>query len=154
MAGRKSTLDKNLVIELYKDGHTYRAIAEKLSSTEDAVRKLIKRNTSKKELNLNKAARQEMKKQTLRKEKLKNTNEIDFIVEHRSELGSAALKEIREASKYGINSNESMSDYSFVKWNRDCYVTDRATGILHFDKKRIGGATKNLLRRYVPIIIK
>lgn len=152
MAGRKSTLDKDLVIELFKSGHTYRTIAKQLNSNEDAIRMLIKRKTSAEELNLSKAAKQENRKEVLRIKKLQNSNEVDFIVEHRSELGSAVLTEIKEASMYGINSNESMSDYSFIKWNRDCYVTDKKTGILHFDKKRIGGVTKNLPRRYVPVI--
>lgn len=41
---RKSSVNKKLVIELFKNGLTYGAIALKVNSTEDAIRKLLKRN--------------------------------------------------------------------------------------------------------------
>lgn len=140
MAGRKSTLDKNLVIELYKAGHTYRAIAEKLSSNEDAIRMLIKRNAPEKIVE-KKNARQ------VKKSKPANSD-IDFIVEHTNKLNAAARTEIRNASRYGLNPNEGkISDLSFVKLFRQSYICDKNTGVLHFDKTR-GGVTKDLPRRY------
>ncbi len=42
--GRKSTLDKELVIKLYIDGMNYKAIADELNSKEDTIRKCIKNN--------------------------------------------------------------------------------------------------------------
>jgi len=42
--GRKSTLNKEKIILLYKNGLTFRAIAKEVNSNEDAIRMLIKRN--------------------------------------------------------------------------------------------------------------
>lgn len=141
MAGRKSTLDKERVIELYKSGHTYRAIAEQLSSSEDAVRMLIKRNAPEK-IAEKKAARQAKKSKA-------SNSDVDFIEEYRSELGSEALKEIKDQSRYGINTNESMGTKAFIKACFHSYKTDPKTGRVKFDTSR-GARTKDVPASYMP----
>lgn len=148
MAGRKSTLNKDLVIELYKSGHTYRTIAGKLHSNEDAIRMLIKRNITEEELAVNKAAKDEKKKQASRQRKIETSDDdVDFIVKYTNKLDPAALKEIKDASRYGINTNESISTSSFIKLCRHSYICNKKTGVLHFDESR-GAITKDVPRSY------
>lgn len=141
MAGRKSNLDKELVINLYKNGLTYRAIAEKVQSNEDAVRMLIKRNASA-ELSKKKEARQVRKQAT----SLNN----DYIHEHSNVLNVEAYREIWEERRNGIDTNESIGTYAFIQWNRQSYLTDK-DGNLVFDENR-GGITKDVPKKYQPII--
>lgn len=152
MAGRKSALDKGLVIELFKSGHTYRSIAEHLNSNEDTIRMIIKRNTSEDDLSINKAVKEEKKKQVAREKILHKENEdnsFDFIVEYTHKLDAVALAEIKEANRYGINTNESMSKKALIKACFHSYKTDSKTGRVKFDTSR-GVRTKDVPASYMP----
>jgi hypothetical protein len=122
--GRKSTLDKEKIIILYKSGLTLRAIAKEVNSNEDAIRMLIKRNAL---VELNK-----------RKEKRKRkTNDNDELeLEHSNFLTVNDLNEIREERSYGIMPNESIGDYSFLKVNRQSYTLSENHKKLIFDESR------------------
>ncbi|MCB2309257.1 RNA polymerase subunit sigma-24 [Clostridium estertheticum] len=121
--GRKSTLDKEKIILLYKSGLTLRAIAKEVNSNEDAIRMLIKRN-----------ALGELNK---RKEKRKNKKtDYGFEFEHSEFLSQNDLKEIREERSYGIMPNESIGDYGFLKVNRQSYILSENHKKLIFDESR------------------
>lgn len=127
--GRKSTVDKKVVIELFENGMTYRAIAKELNSNEDAIRMIIKRNAPK---DLTKK-REERKNRCM--EKLDTGNELEFKLEHSNLLNSNDLKEIREEKNHGIMPNESVGDYSFIMWNRQSYKKSNGKKFI-FDESR------------------
>lgn len=141
---RKSSVDKEIVVKLFKDGLTYRAIALQLNSTEEAIRKIIKRN-----------APQELDK---KKEKIKARNRYlesskkeEFVLENKNLLSVQDRIELMNERKFGINTNESMGTYAFIKWNRHSYISDKK-GVLHFDARR-GGITKDVPKTYSPMIV-
>ena len=132
--GRKSKIDKKVVIELYKNGMTYRAIAKKLDSNEDSIRMLIKRN-----------APDDLAKKREGIEVRKNTetnNELELELEHSNFLNVNDLKEIREEKSFGIMPNESIGDDAIKKlfWQsfklnnkKNSYVFDESRGLLTHD---------------------
>lgn len=140
MAGRRATIDKEVVIKLFEQGLTYRAIAENVQSNEDTIRMCIK-----------KYAREALneKKAKIQARKNINENKFDFIVEHTQRLDAKALKEIKEASRYGININESMSKKSFIRACFQSYKTDSKSGRVKFDTSR-GARTKDVPASYEP----
>ena len=139
--GRKSSVDKEKVIELFRTGLTYKVIAEELNSTEEAIRKIVKRNAPV-DLSKKRAAMETRRRKPMTDE---------FTIESSNLLGVDDLKQLMEERRNGINTNESMSNFSYIKFNRQSYITDPKTGILHFDKSR-GGVTKDLPTTYTPII--
>ena len=126
--GRKSTLDKNVVISLFKDGMTYRAIAKKLNSKEDTIRMIIKRNA-----NEILTKKKEERKNSSYKLDIGNEDKLEF--EHSNLLDSEDLKEIMEEKNHGIMPNESCGTYAFLMWNRQSYKKGKGKKLM-FDESR------------------
>jgi len=122
--GRKSTLNKEKIILLYKNGLTFRAIAKEVNSNEDAIRMLIKRNVPG-ELNKRKEQR-----------KIKTNDNDELELEHSNFLNPNDLKEIREEKSYGLLPHESIGNYGFLKVNIQSYKLSKNRKKLIFDEGR------------------
>ncbi|MDS0528312.1 helix-turn-helix domain-containing protein [Clostridium sp. SHJSY1] len=126
--GRKPTFDKNQAIELYAKGLGFRAIAKILNCKEDAVEKCIKRNAPE--------LVKQRKMKITNKKILKLKKEEELILTKTNLLNKEDLKEIANGKKIGINKNETISVYSFIKWNRQSYIANKENGKLNYDNRR------------------
>lgn len=127
--GRKSKVDKKIVIKLFESGMTYRAIANEVESNEDAIRMVIKRN----------APEDLAKRKESRKAKISRcieSNDSIFILEHSHLLSLRDLKEVRDEKSYGILPNESIGDYGFMIMNIQSYKLSKNHKKLVFDESR------------------
>lgn len=157
---RKSTLDKDKVITLFKNGMTYDEIAESLKATKEAVKKCLYRNAGdeveKRKLDQRKEIISLYKKGLKFKdiEKLLNidkeaikkciyTYAMDDVKKRKERklpkrlyfLSSEDIKELRERKRYMIYDHETIGVLSFLKWNRQSYLTTK-NGRLKFDRSR------------------
>lgn len=121
--GRKSTIDKIKVIELFKEGMTYRAIASKLGSNEDTIRMVIKRN-----------AKNFLEERKLKRKKCVESKNDGLELEQGNTLTIKDRKELSEERTYGLNTNESIGDYAFYMMNRQSYKKKGKK--LTFDERR------------------
>ncbi|MBU3174420.1 helix-turn-helix domain-containing protein [Clostridium estertheticum] len=138
--GRKSLLDKEKIIQLYKDGLTLRAIAKEINSNEDTIRMFIKKN-----------AASEVKKRKENISKRKKTNFIsgddELELDHSHFLNPDDLKEIREEKGWGILPHESIGDYGFFSVNKQSYKLSKNRKKLIFDETR-GVITQDVPRSF------
>ena len=118
-------IEKEKAIKLYIKGFSYKQIGNNIGSTPDAVRKFISRNAKEEQLS-RKAERKITEIKT----------DYGFEFEHSNFLSIEDLKEIREERSYGIMPNESIGNYSFLKVNRQSYISSKNHKKLVFDESR------------------
>lgn len=128
----KVSVDKDKVIELFKKGFNLKRIAVEASSTITNVRKILERTIPeefKKRMKEKAAAKVNMKLFEPHEEKLNLKVVGALSVEDR--------KELMNERSWGINQNESLSDYSFFQSNRQSFVSDKKNNRRYrFDKRR------------------
>ena len=124
---KKPKVDKKVVIQLFKRGMTYRAIANELETNEDTIRMIIKRNAP--EDLAKKREEREVKRNSCKEN---NENEL----EHSHLLSLNDIKEIRDEKSYGIMPNESIGDYGFLRMNIQSYKLSKDHKRLIFDESR------------------
>ena len=143
--GRKSSFNKDIALNLFKQGFTYREIAVKVGATEDAIRMFLKRH-AKMEVDRKNAAR------ATKIKKLFEPNEDPLILEQTGNLTVEERTEIMNSRSFGLNLGEGISNRNFVICNRHAYKTDKK-GKLHFDKIYAGSITKNVPPSYKPELL-
>lgn len=161
---RRSGIDKNLVIQMYKDGLTYSEISEKLDIKIDTVKKCVYRNSkdSTKErkstaienvITLYKnglsfraiAEKLNSKEDRIKKiiykyapeevTKRRNKRKKELEIRRLKHLTKDDLKEMRERSRHYLKKNEDLYTLAFIRWNRQSYITTKS-GSLKFDRLR------------------
>lgn len=122
----ENPLNKYEVMKLYNKGWKYKDIAKELNSTENAVKLVINRNIPK-ELRIDKKV----------DKKLFEPKEEEITLPVKGNLTVQDRKELMNEKRWGINTNESSSDYSFFKGNSQSYIPDKKNNRKYiFDEKR------------------
>lgn len=158
---RKSLYDKNLVIDLYIKGLTIDEIAKKFSVNRETIRKCIQRNAPDEIHNRRNTLLQKIFLQYKNGDSFNkissslgmNISTIKSIVyKHIPEevekrrlerkqpkrlyfLSSEDIKILWERKRHMMYDNETMGTATFIKWNRQSYISAR-NGSLKFDKAR------------------